>query len=123
MAIDRSAFMRAAERRYELVSVPGLGEVRLQSLTQSEMRAIRTSLRTKDGEVDRERFDRVDQILVSATAVDDNGTPLFSDDDAMGRTFDAIDGGAWAVLTAAVKRHTGWAADEDWQPVRAAAKN
>lgn len=123
MALNRESFLRSCGRRYDVVSIPGLGDLRLQSLTQAEMRAIRGSLRTKEGEVDKERFERLDQILVAATVVDDDGVQLFTDDDAMGMTFDSIDGGPWAVLTAAVKRHTGWAADEDWQPVRAAAKN
>mgnify|MGYP006272397993 CR=1 FL=1 len=116
MALSRDGFAAAMSRRYELADIPGLGSVRLQSLTVREMSDIRASLRhPKTGEIDRERLGRIDALVVAAAIVDD--------DDVMRGFFDAMDAGPWACLTAAVKRHTGWDCGEDWTPVKAAAKN
>jgi hypothetical protein len=123
MAINREQMLAVCQRRYTTVDVPCLGELRIQSLTAGEMRAIRASLRTKAHELDKERFDKLDALVVAAAWVDDNGNLCVSDDDVMRGFFDRIDGGPWAVITAAVKRHTGWDCGEDWQSVKAAAKN
>jgi len=123
MAITREQIQAVCVRRYEVVPVPCLGDMRIQSLTAGEMRAIRATLRTKNHELDRERFDKLDALVVAAEWVDDNGNPCVTDDDVMRGFFDRIDGGPWAVITAAVKRHTGWDCGEDWQAVKAAAKN
>ena len=123
MAINRDQFTRAMGRRYDEPNIPGLGLVKLQSLTVREMSDIRASLRTKAGEIDRERLAKIDALVVGASVVDDNGQPVVSDDDVMRGFFDQLDAGPWACLTAAVKRHTGWDCGEDWQPVKAAAKN
>lgn len=123
MALTREQFAAALSRRHESVEIPGVGLARIQSLTVREMRDIRASLRTPSGEFDRERFNRLDAILVAAALVDDSGNRVISETDAVNGFFDAMDGGPWAVLCAAVKRHTGWECGEDWTPVRAAAKN
>lgn len=123
MALNREQFTQAAKKRYNTVHVTGLGEVRIQSLTAGEMRDIRRSLRTDAGDPALDRIARLDALVVAAAIVDDDGTRLFSDDDAMGRTFDEIDGGPWNQLVAGVKRHTGWDCGEDWSPIKAAAKN
>lgn len=125
MALDREAFMAASRgsRRYHVISLPGIGDARLQSLTQAEMRSLRRSLRDADGNPSKERLDRLDGLLVAATVVDDSGARVFSDDDALGNGLDWIDGGPWAVLCDAVRRHVGWMAEIGWKPIEDAAKN
>ncbi len=125
MAINRDQFLAAAkgERRYVEVPIALLGSVRLQSLTNKEMRAIRASLRNDDGEPIKERFDRLDAILVAATVVDEHGSTQFTDTDAMTDTFSWVDAGPWGVLCDAVRKHTGWGADASWKPIENAAKN
>jgi len=125
MALNREQFMLAArgERRYRVVPVPILGDVRLQSLTQAEMRSIRRSLRDEDGGTNKERLDRLDGLLIASTVVDDSGSRVFSDDDAMGAGLDWIDAGPWAVLCDVVRQHIGWGADIGWKPIEDAAKN
>ncbi len=83
MAINREQFTRAMGRRYDEPNIPGLGLVKLQSLTVREMSDIRASLRTKAGEIDRERLAKIDALVVGAAVVDDNGQPVVSDDDGV----------------------------------------
>ena len=125
VAINREQLMAATRnaRRYRTVSIATLGDVKLRSLTQSELREVRRSLRNEDGSANTARWDRIDAILVAATMVDDNDSPLLTDDDAMGGVLDRIDGGAWSVLCDVVKEHIGWGADKTWKPVEDAAKN
>ena len=122
MALDREAFMTASRgaRRYHTIPIPLLGDVRMQSLTASEMRTLRHSMQDDES---KQRVRRADALLVAAAVVDDSGARVFSDDDAMGNGLDWMDGGPWAVLCDAVRQHVGWMADIGWKPIEDAAKN
>lgn len=74
MAIDRSAFLAAAARRYVTVHVPEMGEVRLQSLTHAERVDANQRAATSPHDVA--------VWFVIAAVVDDHGNTLFSEADA-----------------------------------------
>lgn len=123
MSNDLKAKMLAASvRRVETVEVPILGPVRIRSLTAREIREWRGGLVGDDGKPTK-RLERANELLVALAVIDDSGAPVFSDDDAMSMLFDDVDSAAFAVLVAAVRKHTNVGADPDWKIIEAAAKN
>ena len=123
MALTREQFAAAMQRRFIERDIPGLGVCRFRSLTQREMGDIRRGWFDDKGNKDLERLRRVDQFVVASSLVDADGNRLVTDDDVMRGFFDHLDGGPWAVICAVVKRHTGWDAGEDWEPIQNALKN
>lgn len=121
--LTRDALLGKRARRFKLVTIPTGGEVRLRNMTTSEMRALRASLLTKDGKMIASRADRIQQLLVAACVVDDDGNRLFTDDDALGATMDELDGAVMSCLFAEAKAWTGFGADSDWSAIEDAAKN
>ena len=109
-------------RRYKVVSLD-VGEVRIQSLTNQEMRQLRISMLDRKGELNRSRSDRLQELLVSRCAVSSDGVPLFTESEAINGAFDNIDGGVVTALFSACKQHTGFAADEDFTLIEDAVKN
>jgi hypothetical protein len=99
------------------------GSVRLQSLTSGEMRQLRQSLLNPDGRLNRKRGDKLQYLLLSWTIVDDNGSRLFSEEDALGSDFDSIDGAMLAVLYEHAKNWTGFLSDGDFTAIEDAVKN
>jgi hypothetical protein len=87
------------------------------------MRALRQSLVDRKGDLVKRRSDRIQEILLCHTVVDDNGALLFGDEDAFSPAWDAIDGACVRQLSEAAKTLTGFGADADWQAVEDAAKN
>lgn len=120
--LTREVFFRPQERRYVAVQTP-LGAVRLQSLTNGEMRTLRQSLVDRKGDLVKARSDRINELLLCYTIVNDGGARLFSDEDAFSPAWDEMDGHVVRNLMEAAKRHTGFGADADWQAVEDAAKN
>lgn len=111
------------ERRFVTVSVPLIGDVRLRSLTAAEMRRLRNSLSDDKGETIKARVERMNELLAVEAIVDESGAPIFTEDDAMGGTFDTLDAAAAKVLFTQIVRHTGFTADSDWKEIEGAAKN
>lgn len=123
MSSDLKAKMLAASaRRIESVSVPILGEVQIRSLSAREIREWRGGLVGDDGKP-TPRLERANELLVALAVVNDDGSRVFTDDDAMSMLFDDVDSAAFAVLVAAVRKHTNVGADPDWKIIEAAAKN
>jgi len=120
--LDKAALLGTSERRYKVVPLE-IGDVRIQSLTNQEMRALRTSLLDRKGELVRHRSDRLQEILISRCAVNESGVPLFTESEATNGAFDNIDGGVVTTLFAACKQHTGFTADDDFQLIEDAVKN
>lgn len=124
--MDRSAFFATAgKRRFAVVADPdgNMPSVRIQSLTTQEMRSVRDSLTTSKGELNRKRSERIKEFLICRCVVDDDGSRVFSDDDAFSGVFDDVDGRYIEVLFNAARRHTGFNTDEDWIAIEGAIKN
>ena len=118
----RDVLRNGAERRFVTVDIPLLGSVRLRSLTSNEIRALRSSMRDAQGEVNKQRFALFDELLIALVVVDEANNCEFSEMDALNGGLE-MDAGARGQLMEAIKRHTGIGADEGWSPVVAAAKN
>lgn len=112
----------ANRRRYTTVDVPVLGPVRLRSMTTREMRELRDSFVDEKGKPTK-RIDYVNELLVANCIVDDSNERVVSDEEATGGIFDDVDGGAFATLIQAARKHTNYAADPDWKAIEDAAKN
>lgn len=119
----REKLAQSAARRFACVTVPIVGEVRLQSLTAREMQLIRQRFQAPDGTPVKSELDRIRQYLVAASVVDDSGATAYTLDDVSAGKLDDIDGGVLDALTDAIKHHTGWGADATWSAVGDAVKN
>ena len=122
MADFKERLFAAARTRYMTMDIPILGSVRLRSLSAGEMRTLRESFVDKKGEA-TDRLNRVNELLVANCIVDESGERVISDADAMGGIFDDVDGGAFASLSVACRKHTNFASDPDWKAIEDAAKN
>lgn len=122
MAELKARLFAANKTRYTTIDVPVLGPVRLRSLTTREMRELRDSFVDEKGKPTK-RLDYVNELLVASCIVDDDGNRVVSDEDATGGVFDDVDGGAFATLIQAARKHTNYAADPDWKAIEDAAKN
>ena len=120
--IGRDELVKANVRRYKVVPLP-IGDVRIQSLSNLEMRSLSNSFVDARGDYNRSRGDRLHELLISCCAVDEQGNRLFTDDDANNGVFDSIDGCVIRTLFAACKRHTGYNSDDDFQLLEDTAKN
>lgn len=121
--LTRADFLKPAARRYCEVRLPTGPTVRLQSLTAGEMRSLRQSLSNSKGELIKKRGDRLQELLLAWTVVDDAGQRLFSEEDALGSDFDGLDGADSAVLYRKAREFTGFGADADYAAVEDAVKN
>ena len=121
--LTRNELLSANKRRYAVVSIPTGGECRLQSLTAGEMRTFRSSLTDAAGEMRADRAERLQELLIAKTLVDENCNREFSDDDALCGVFDDLDGAVLAAIYRAARLHSGFAADADFAEVEAAVKN
>jgi len=121
--LDKSELLsKSSGRRYKIVKLD-IGDIRIQSLTNTEMRQLRTSLLDRKGELIRERGDRMQELLISRCVLNADATPMFSDADALNGVFDSIDGGVVTTLFNACKKHTGFADDNDFTLIEDAVKN
>ena len=118
----KEALRSGVQRRFSEVELPLLGKVRLRSLTSGEIRALRASMKDKDGEVNDKRFAMFDDLLIALCVVDAEGNQEFSEYDAINGALE-MDAGARGQLMEAIRNHTGVGAPEGWQPVIDAAKN
>ena len=122
MTLNRDDVIGARDRRVKIVPLE-IGDIRIQSMTNLEMRNLRSSLLDSKGELKRGRSDRLQELLIVSCALDDSGRLMFTDADAVNGVFDHIDGGVVTTLFAACKKHTGFAADDDFQLIEDAVKN
>lgn len=121
--LTRAELLKPAGRRYRVVPLPTGGQVRIQSLTSGEARALRQFLLNPKGELIKVRGDRLAELLICACLVDENGQRLFSQDDAMSADFDAFDNAVSSVLYQFCRNWTGFAADPDFAAIEDAVKN
>lgn len=120
--LTNEEILRPSPRRYDTADWIG-GQVRLQSLTDGEMRRLRASFIDRQGKPIEERSKRDRVILLCWCLVDDDGRRLFADEDALSPTWDDVDGGVIKAAYEKAMRLTGFAADWDWSAVGAAVKN
>jgi hypothetical protein len=111
-------FLGASERRYKNVDVPLIGQVRIRSLSNADIRAWREAIRTKSGSVEY-----ATELLVAASVVDENGLRVFTDEDARSQLFADIDSAAFEVLGQQCRKHSNLDADPGWQAIVDDAKN
>lgn len=121
--LTRSDLLKPAAKRYRMVQLPTGGQVRIQSLTAGEARALRQSLINKKGELIKARGDRLQELLICHCVVDENGQRVFSEDDAMSSDFDGLDQANAAVLYQACRNFSGFGADADFAAIEDAIKN
>lgn len=81
MAINREAMLAVCKRRYVTVDVPGVGDVRLQSLSELERSQYELAALDNKNAVSREKLLHQRCRLIALCVVDDEGKRLFSDDD------------------------------------------
>lgn len=122
MADFKERLFAATRTRYITIDVPIVGPVRVRSLSAGEMRTLRETFVDKKGEA-TDRLNRVNELLVANCIVDEDGERVISDADAMSGVFDDVDGGAFASLSMACRKHTNFASDPDWKAIEDAAKN
>jgi hypothetical protein len=118
----RERFFQAGKRRYRDFDAPLIGNVRLRSLTNDEMRTLKESFTDETGKIN-ERGKKLNELLVAACVCDASGDRVFSDDDAMGSLFGEMDGAPLAALVKACIEFTNFRADPDWKAIEDAAKN
>lgn len=123
VSVTREQFLKPAERRFKTLSYRPFGEIRIRSLLESEMRNLRESMQDKRGELIRSRSQRLNQYLLAACLVNENGDRLLSDDDVKSGAMDQMDGQLVAVLVKECREWTGFGSDSDWQAIEDAAKN
>ena len=118
----RQAFLAAGKPRFKDVDVPLVGVVKIRSLSNAEMREFKESLTDDEGRRN-DRGKKVNELLVAQCVVDDTGSRVWDDSDALGTAFSEIDSAAFAVLVRHCMEHTNFRADVAWRDVESAAKN
>lgn len=74
--LNREQFLKATERRFELLDVPGLGQIRIGSVTGGQWDAWRSAMALHE-----QPIDMAVQMLILA-AVDEHGAEMFTPADA-----------------------------------------
>ncbi len=110
-------------RRYKDVTLPSGGDVRIRSITRSEHRNWRKSWRKKGGEIDLQKLDFSDDMMLAMCLVDEDGKQMFTRSEALDGVFDNFDSGDTNVMVAAVNRHTNMDGETDQNSVDDAVKN
>lgn len=119
--MNREAFFAHSKRRTKQSTVmPG---ATIQSLTAEEMRRLRGGFQTKDGSLNWKRVNRVNELLICATIVGDDGGLIFTEEHAFSVDMDRMDGAIVAALGAEIKEFVGWNADTDAKAIEDALKN
>jgi len=122
MADIRQAFLSAMKPRFKDVEVPLIGTVKIRGVGRGEMREFKDSLSDDDGERN-ERGRHVNELLVALCVVDDTGSRVWTDQDAMSGAFGEVDSAAFEVLVQHCVAHTNFKSNIIWKEVEAAAKN
>lgn len=78
----RSEILSHTTRRYSDVDIPGVGNVRIRSLTEAERNAIELKQLDKHGRRDLKKLPYTKVNWIIACAVDEHGACLFADADA-----------------------------------------
>lgn len=89
--LTKAELLAKTERRFVEVPLPSGGDVRVRSLKRAEHRAWRKSFQKKNGDLDVDKFEYSDDVLIAMSLVDDKGAELFSIKDALGGCFDDLD--------------------------------
>lgn len=113
---DRIA--QTKKRRTEEFDCPLLGKVSIQSLTTSEIRAIKGKSITKDGRIDIEKHRKLDAHLIAACVCNGDNKPCLTVEEV-----DELDSVVTGALAAKCREFTNWDADANWKAIEAAAKN
>lgn len=123
MAVTREQLLKPAERRIKTFEWKPFGQLRIRSLLDSEMIALRESMLDRKGELNRAKSKRLNQYLVAACLVNDSGDRLLTDEDVKSGAMDSMDGALVSVLAKECKAWTGFASDDDWTAIEDASKN
>ena len=111
-------------RRYIYVPLPLKGGfVRIQSLYNSESRAMRHAMINSKGEINNKLFQKYNELVVANHLVDEDGNRMYSNEDAFGDAMDWFNTGDIAVVLSYAKKHSGLNADEDFKAIEDAVKN
>lgn len=106
--LTREQFLAGGnQRRFKVVRIPGLGDVKIRSLKEGERARYETDTLDDDGETDREGLETAKRRLIIACVVDANGEPLLTPDD-----LDALadkDGAITGYLFDECRQHCGFA--------------
>ena len=113
----------ASERRYKVVTIPELGDVKLRSLKRSEFRRLAQSMTDDKGETILARQAKQEELFLALVIVDEQNNQVFSEDDVFAGVFDELHGGVMRILLDAARQHTGVFGGDGWQAVESAAKN
>ena len=76
--VDRAAILSASARRYRIVEVPTLGEVRIQSLTERERSECESTFYDKHGRRNPSKQIEAKATWIVASVVDDHGAKYFT---------------------------------------------
>lgn len=123
MTNNRASLFKGGVRRFKSVKLPTGGEVKIRSLSTSEMRAFRASFTDRKGETITERLQRLQELLIAQCVCDDAGARELTDAEALNGAFDDVDGADSACLFHACKHWTGFGVDDDFSAIEDARKN
>tara|TARA_Y100000310_G_scaffold246825_1_gene252224 strand:- start:2068 stop:2499 length:432 start_codon:yes stop_codon:yes gene_type:complete len=113
----------ANSRRYRIVPLPTGGEIRIRSITRGEQRRWRKTWRKKDGDIDRDKVEFMDDLMLAMCVVDGAGDLVFTQKEALDGIFDDFDGGDTNVMVAAVNRHNSMDGELHGTAIDDAVKN
>ena len=104
--IDKDALLGAAKRRFAVMPIDGLGNVRIRSLTELERSRLEASVRDKKGNLSSAKMLDLKCRLIVLCVVDEQGNQLFtnSDIERLGQQDSRITN----ALVEAIQTHCGW---------------
>ena len=104
--IDKDALLGAAKRRFAVMPIDGLGNVRIRSLTELERSRLEASVRDKKGNLSSAKMLDLKCRLIVLCVVDEQGNQLFtnSDIERLGQQDSRITN----ALAEAIQTHCGW---------------
>lgn len=108
--ISRDALLGAAPRRFAVVPIEGLGNVRIRSLTELERSRIEVSMRDKRGNLSSAKSMDLKSRLIVDCVVDAQGNQLYTNNDI--QHLRRQDSKVTNALVDAIQAHCGWSDDD-----------
>lgn len=107
---DPNALRGPAKRRFATVSIEGLGNVRIRSLTELERSRLEASMRDKRGNLNTTKQVEIKCRVIVAAVVDEEGNQVFTNSDIaqLGQQDSKITN----ELVEAIQAHCGWSDDD-----------
>lgn len=106
MTATREMFLKPAARRYDRFSVPGFGDVRIQSLTDGEKSDYEYELIAKKGGFVPSKLRNAARRLIVLTVVDDTGNRVLRDGDET--KLEEMDGAITQAIYDRARTHCGF---------------